>query len=34
MTYLFNGVETVSAIHDYDLAKFMADHPDAKPFKR
>jgi hypothetical protein len=34
MTYLINGVESVSAIHDYDLAKFMAEHPEAKPLRR
>lgn len=34
MTYLENGVETVSAIHDLDLGKFLAEHPEAKLIRR
>jgi hypothetical protein len=33
-SYNFNGSEVVSAIHAYDLSKFLTEHPDAKPFKR
>jgi hypothetical protein len=34
MEYTFNGSKVVSAIHALDLTKFMAEFPDAKPFKR
>jgi len=34
MTYTFNGSEVVSAIHWRDFSKFLAEHPEAKPFKR
>lgn len=28
--YSFNGQQVVSAIHIYDLSKFLKEHPDAK----
>jgi hypothetical protein len=33
-TYSFNGQQVVSAIHIYDLGKFLREHPDAKVFKK
>lgn len=29
-TYEMNGIQVVSAIHDLDVRKFFAEHPDAK----
>jgi hypothetical protein len=34
MAFDLNGVQTVSAIHAWDMAKFVAEHPDAVIFKR
>ena len=34
MEYTLNGSKVVSAIHAWDLTKFLAEFPDAKPFKR
>ena len=34
MEYTVNGTTGVSAIHHLDLAKFLKEHPDAKPLKR
>ncbi len=33
-TYSFNGQQVVSAIHIYDLGKFLREHPDAKVLKK
>jgi hypothetical protein len=32
--YNYKGSEVVSAIHFLDVANFLSEHPDAKPFKR
>jgi len=32
--YTYKGSEVVSAIHFLDLANFLSEYPDAKPFKR
>jgi hypothetical protein len=29
-TYEMNGIQVVSAIHIYDLASFLREHPEAK----
>lgn len=34
VSYTLNGKEAISAIHDYDLFKFLAEHPDAKIIKK
>lgn len=32
--YNFNGSQVVSAIHQLDIFKFLAEHPDAKVYQR
>ncbi len=34
MEYTYCDKVVVSAIHYYDLAKFLSEYPDAKPLKR
>jgi hypothetical protein len=34
MEYTLNGSKVVSAIYALDFTKFLAEFPDAKPFKR